>query len=252
MKLLLQIIIMLLLTTVVYSQNRMNVHSHNGSVTTFMMSEIDSITYTVDDGLFTCGNSTVTYFGKTYNTVQIGTQCWFKENLDVGTMVVSDGSHTGQQQTDNSTIEKYCYDNLESNCDTYGGLYEWNEAMQYITTEGTQGICPTGWHLPTYTEMLTLEAYASDRSSKLIDQSQTMGNNETATNTTGFSALLAGTRNCYTGSFYYGDGDRTSFWSSTENGSSAYDMTLFYDNSSVTFYSHFVKNYGFSIRCLKN
>jgi len=82
--------------------------------------------------------------GKTYNTVLIGTQCWMRENLNIGTRI--DGS---QNQTDNGTIEKYCYDDLESNCDIYGGLYQWDEAMQYVTTQGVQGICPAGWHLPT-------------------------------------------------------------------------------------------------------
>ena len=61
--------------------------------------------------------------------MQIGSQCWLRENLDVGTMVLG-----AQEQTDNGTIEKYCYDDNPANCATYGGLYQWNEAMQYDTT----------------------------------------------------------------------------------------------------------------------
>jgi uncharacterized protein (TIGR02145 family) len=38
--------------------------------------------------------------------------------------------------------------NSESYCDIYGGLYQWDEMMQYVTAEKTKGICPTGWHLP--------------------------------------------------------------------------------------------------------
>jgi uncharacterized protein (TIGR02145 family) len=95
-----------------------------------------------------CPNlATVVYEGKTYNTVAIGNQCWLKENLDVGTQI--NGS---LEQTNNSLIEKYCYGDLAANCTTYGGLYQWNEAMQYVTTPGTQGICPIGWHLPTQTD----------------------------------------------------------------------------------------------------
>jgi uncharacterized protein (TIGR02145 family) len=60
-------------------------------------------------------------------------------------------------QTDNGTIEKYCFDNTETNCDVYGGLYQWNEMMQYSTAPGVKGICPTGWHLPTDAEWCTLE-----------------------------------------------------------------------------------------------
>ena len=70
----------------------------------------------------------MTYAGKTYNTVQIGTQCWLRENLDVGTMVLG-----AQTKPTTSTIEKYCYNNNPVNCATYGGLYQWNEAMQYDT-----------------------------------------------------------------------------------------------------------------------
>jgi hypothetical protein len=50
------------------------------------------------------GIPTVEYEGKTFNTVQIGTQCWLKENLDIGTRINGD-----QNQTNNVVIEKYCY-----------------------------------------------------------------------------------------------------------------------------------------------
>ena len=104
-----------------------------------------------NDGM-SCG--TISYSGKSYNTVIIGTQCWMAENLNVGTRI--DGLN---EQIDNSIIEKYCYDDLESNCDTYGGLYQWDEMMQYSTEEGTQGICPMGWHLPDDEQWKTLEGY---------------------------------------------------------------------------------------------
>ncbi|NVN96881.1 hypothetical protein HXX01_01400, partial [Candidatus Nomurabacteria bacterium] len=72
------------------------------------------------------GTPTMVYGGHTYNTVQIGPQCWLKENLNLGTRI--NGS---QNQTNDNQIEKYCYNDLESNCDIYGGLYQWNEMMQY-------------------------------------------------------------------------------------------------------------------------
>ena len=92
--------------------------------------------------------------GKIYGTVQIGSQCWMSENLNIGTRI-----NSGVIMTDNDTIEKYCYDNLEANCDTSGGLYRWDEMMQYVTTDSTQGICPKGWHLPGDEEWKTLEMY---------------------------------------------------------------------------------------------
>ena len=61
-----------------------------------------------------------------------------------------------QEMTNNGIIEKYCYDNDPVNCATYGGLYQWDEMMQYTTQQGTQGICPAGWHLPTDAEWTIL------------------------------------------------------------------------------------------------
>lgn len=90
--------------------------------------------------------------GNVYNTVQIGGQCWMKENLRVGTRI--DGS---QEMTDNGINEKYCYDDDPSNCEIYGGLYYWDELMQYTTTQGPQGICPNGWHIPTHADWKILE-----------------------------------------------------------------------------------------------
>lgn len=58
---------------------------------------------------------------------------------------------------DNDTIEKYCYGNNLANCDNYGGLYKWNEMMQYTTQQGAQGICPPGWHIPEDEEWKILE-----------------------------------------------------------------------------------------------
>ncbi len=60
-------------------------------------------------------------------------------------------------QTDNETIEKYCYNDLESNCAQWGGLYQWPELMDYVTTSGAQGICPAGFHVPTDNEFKILE-----------------------------------------------------------------------------------------------
>lgn len=93
------------------------------------------------------GTLTVTYEGQVYNTIQIFSQCWLKENLNVGTMIQGD-----LNMTDNGIFEKYCYYNESDSCAKYGGLYQWDEMMQYTIQQGTQGICPPGWHLPTDVE----------------------------------------------------------------------------------------------------
>jgi uncharacterized protein (TIGR02145 family) len=140
---------------------------------------------------FECGISQVLYSNKTYNTVQIGSQCWLKENLDVGTRI-----DVTQEQTNNSTIEKYCYNNDPNNCNTYGGLYQWNEAMQYTTAEDARGICPNGWHLPTNVEFQALGTSVGGDGNALKEIGQGVGGGA-GTNTSGFSALLAGFRYNY-------------------------------------------------------
>jgi len=210
-----------------------------------------NITMTVTSTGSSCvGTPTVVYAGKTYNTVQVGTQCWLRENLDVGVYVAS--TSTGSVHSDvsnNGTIEKYCYKNNEANCATYGGLYDWNEAMAYSTTPGTKGICPSGWHIPTKTEFETLMASVGNDGNKLKREDQGTGSG-VGTNTSGFSALLAGFRS-YNGYFYYLGGS-AAFWSSTEdNATYAYDMNLWYDDSSI-FMDDDLKELGFSIRCLKD
>jgi uncharacterized protein (TIGR02145 family) len=187
---------------------------------------------------------TVTYEGKIYNTVLIGSQCWLKENLDVGTMILG-----SQIMSNNGVKEKYCYNNDPNNCNIYGGLYQWSEAMQYTTTPGTQGICPPGWHIPTLAEFQTLKTAVNNDGNalKAVGQGSGVG---AGTNTSGFSALLAGFRH-YVGGFY-SLGYRAYFWSSTEyDASNAYYLHLNYDNSFIDLY-YGNKEYGFSVRCLKD
>ena len=103
----------------------------------------------------------VSYLGKTYHSVLIGNQIWLKENLDVGNMI-----NGTQLQNNNGVIEKYCYENDPNNCVKYGGLYKWDEAMQYTTISGTKGICPSGFHIPTKEDFETLKATAITNKTK--------------------------------------------------------------------------------------
>lgn len=98
-----------------------------------------SCSFTVDITPIPACGTPITYDNKTYNTVQIGGQCWMAENLNVGYQ-----NYNTNNQTDNNIHEKYCYDDIGTNCTIYGGLYQWNEMMQYETTEGSKGICPGG------------------------------------------------------------------------------------------------------------
>jgi len=149
---------------------------------------------------FTCGNAWYDVRdGKSYNTVLINGRCWFAQNLNVGTLVTNTSG-----QANNQVIEKFCYNNLEVNCNYFGGLYYHTEAMNYITTPGSRGICPEGWHIPTDHEWHELEMFldnsitdttimgwrGTDCGSKMkeIGTVYWTSPNSGATNSSGFSA----------------------------------------------------------------
>jgi len=188
------------------------------------------------------GVPTFSYDGKIYHSVQIGSQCWLKENLSVGKQIGGI-----QYATNNGIIEKYCYNNDPANCNTYGGLYRWDEAMQYTTIEGTRGICPMGWHIPTEAEFQRLinTVGGDDDALKAVGQA-------TGTNTSGFSGLLTGESYYQGGNNYTGLGDYTRFSSSTVSGRyTAYYMYLDYGTVGVQSLSRLDAG-GNSIRCIKD
>jgi uncharacterized protein (TIGR02145 family) len=204
------------------------------------------------------GIPTVTYEGQTYNTIQIFSQCWLKENLNAGEMISST-----QDMTNNGVIEKYCLSNNPSNCEIYGGLYQWNEAMQYSQLEGAQGICPEGWHIPTGEEMFILTSatdsqisigspgsYDSGLNLKSTEGWHGSGN---GTDLFGFSSWPAGSRD-YDG-YFYGDTYFTNFWSSLEfdfKKADYYAFKLYLSHDSNTSYHTITYKYiGASVRCIK-
>lgn len=104
------------------------------------------------------GLDSVLYEGQWYHTVQIFSQCWLSENLNVGNMIQGTTN-----PSNNGIIEKYCFGNTPSICENKGGLYQWEEMMNYTTEEGAQGICPAGFHLPSDEEWKVLEGVADSQ-----------------------------------------------------------------------------------------
>ena len=212
-------------------------------------------------------STTVIYNGVIYNTIQIGDQCWMKENLR--TTKYNDGTSipnvTNSSTWTSTTSGAYCcYGNDPSNCVTYGALYNW-----YAVKTGK--LCPSGWHVPSDAEWTTLTNYLSANStywcgsnSSYIAKSLAsttswnsstdtcaVGNNLSANNSTGFSALPGGNRSFSDGSFNTLGYDGY-WWSSTENdGSNAWDRNLHCSNANVD-RSNTNKRHGFSVRCLRD
>lgn len=208
----------------------------------------------------------------TYNTVQIGTQCWMKENLRT-TRYANGTSIALGSSTRSTTAYRYYPDNNSSNVSTYGYLYNWkalmgNSSSSSANPSGVQGICPTGWHVPSDAEWTQLTDYVSGQSQYVCGVSNSLiakalasttgwqsssqicavGNNPSFNNITGFSALPAGG---YFG-YYLNFGDDAYFWSATEyDYGNAYYSAFSYNDANVNrHYSN--KYYGFSVRCVRD
>jgi len=203
----------------------------------------------------------VLYEGQSYKIVKIGTQTWMAENLNVGVKI---DYHLNQ--TDNDTIEKYCYANDDNNCIDFGGLYQWNEMMQYNpsdngTTGTTQGICPPGWHIPTSQEWITLIEYLGGTAiagGKLKETGfeHWKSPNLSATNESGFTALPGGNLAHHEGQpLLFAHLHERGLWvCSTEfSNNNIYYIYINYDSPGAFLtYENDIKNFGNSVRCIKD
>lgn len=242
MKKIFYVVIALLMISSLSAQNKKLTLYYTDSVKVVDIAGLDSMT------IFICGASKVSYGGKDYNTVLIGNQCWLKENLEVGTQI-----NHGQWPDNNSVIEKYCYNDIPVNCETYGGLYLWNEAMQYVTTEGTQGICPDGWHMPTEVDVQTLITSVGNDGNALKREDQGTGTGQ-GTNTSGFSFLLAGGKE-YSGGYYSGLGTIGRIYIGKVGScgySCVYSFEVYDNNNTIYFSQGAMPSWGMSVRCIKN
>jgi uncharacterized protein (TIGR02145 family) len=183
-----------------------------------------------------------------------------KENLNIGSML--NGS---VNQSNNSVIEKYCPNNDASLCEVYGGLYQWDECMQYTVAPGGQGICPSGWHIPTSAEWCvmttfldnTTDCYCScwsgtDVGGKLKESGldHWISPNTGATNESGFTALGAGYRNALGNLINFKE--NAHFWTSNEVLSpNAMRRNLTSGTATIGRYA-VSKSFGKSIRCIKD
>jgi uncharacterized protein (TIGR02145 family) len=210
---------------------------------------------------FTCGDTLVdTRDGKKYLTVLIGSQCWMKQNLNYGKTVSSYSStSTHSDMFNNSIAEKYAPNGDSTKLPQYGGLYEWDEVMNYSTVAGSKGLCPANWHVPTDAEwqsmitaaggtMITTTGGSGGNKLKAVGEGFGAG---AGTNTSGFSAKAAGDRDSY--GIFYGLGLRFIFWTSTQTTSpSAYQYTLWAEKDTIARDGNIQKITGLSCRCVRD
>ena len=187
-----------------------------------------------------------------YRTVTIGSQTWMAENLNY------------------ETAGSYCYNDEDSYCATYGRLYTWASAMDSagnwsergkgcgnnkycVPTYPLRGVCPEGWHLPSYGDWETLLAAVDE--TKLMVAAQKLKaksgwhDNDNYSDEYEFSVLPAGAKTV-NGKYFY-EGNSAYFWTSTED--SKESVSNFYMSSGPTAYwSLLEKSYGASVRCVKD
>lgn len=167
--------------------------------------------------------------GKSYKWLKINDNAWMEENLNFNTYPGS-----------------WCYENQSSNCASYGRLYVWTTA----TTA-----CPAGWHLPSDTEWTALADYLGGENEcggkmKETGSSHWKSPNTAATNSSGFNALPAGFRGV--NGYFFNSGSNIYFWSSSElNATRAWKRVLYHNNDNMSHLSY-GKDYGFSVRCVRD
>ncbi len=180
-----------------------------------------------------------TGFGAPSNTralVEIGGQCWAKFNMNIA-----------------SASNSWCYNN--TSCNTDGRLYNWSGAMNGSTTERAQGVCPTGWHVPSDCEWMYLEntlgmSTTDQQLSGTWRNSGNVGTKLKSSGSSGFTALLAGYR--ISNGTFSNRGTNGYWWSSSETSATlARRRGLDSSQAGVYRYSSY-KTDGFSVRCLKD
>lgn len=218
--------------------------------------------------------------GNSYDAVQIGSQIWMAENLR--TSRYADGAEIPLGPS-SSTTSPYRYNpnNDVNNVSTYGYLYNWpaimhGESGSDANPSGVQGICPNGWHVPSIAEWKQLTNYVGSQSQYICGNDTSyiakaisattgwynsmepcaVGNDLSANNATGFSALPAGD---FRDGYYNFFGETASFWSATDFSGSDYGIPFtrmyylfLYLHSANVQESGFVKDYGLSVRCVRD
>ena len=187
---------------------------------------------------------------KTYAVTQIGDQCWFAEDLmyDCGNTTWN-GNSCRLNGNAAGTVADATSPSMH---------YQWEAVMNGSTTEGAQGLCPTGWTVPTDDEWKTLEMFLGMTQEQADLVNAWRGTNQgqqlkstnpswNGTNTVGFNAVPAGAR--LTSGTLFSVGSAGDWWSSSPSGSNAWRRYLYSGSSAVHRLTHSQAN-GFLVRCL--
>jgi uncharacterized protein (TIGR02145 family) len=251
--------------------DRLEYKAYSGVMSTVIM-DVPTSSKTVTFNFVSCtdrdGNNytTISIFkpskSKTMSSdtsITIDTIVWMQQNINVGTMI---GGGLPQDST-GGIIKKWCYNNDSTQCQIYGGLYQWYNIMQFDTSSSdtiVQGICPSGWHISTdydwYVMMHNIDTSFAQIDSTVGGKLKEIGTSHwlapnPASDSLGFTALPSGNYEPGSGGFQ-SMGIGTDFWTSKKQ----------YSNSSIKYELNYLNtsllrigapnNIGYSVRCVKN
>jgi uncharacterized protein (TIGR02145 family) len=256
MKTICTIIAAFFLSINLFSQDTMYVNLNNGTTSKFVVDEIDSITFKEP--------SLRDYDGNIYKTITVGNQEWMAENLKATHYadgspiphVTGDATWAALPDNNEDTVRAYCWynDDEATYKNLYGALYTYAAATNGDNSGSeVQGVCPTGWHLPSDAEWTALTDALGGASvaGGILKATSGWNDDGNGTDDIGFAALPGGLRSSYGGSFGHA-GRYGYWWSSTEyNASYAWYRYMYYDIAEVYRYGS-SKSYGFSVRCVRD
>jgi len=216
--------------------------------------------------------------GYEYSTVEIGDQCWFAENLRTehytnGDSIPANLSDGEWSSTTSGAVAVYGEDegcegaSPDGNaCDPDWSLNEYGRLYNWYAVDDARGLCPTGWHVPSDEEWMTLEmelgmseSEANDLGWRGTDQGTQMkttygwysGGN--GTNSSGFSGLPGGARMesyCCGGGYFGNAGWYGFWWSSSQSDFGAYSRWFRVEHDVRRVHQSLTE--GLSIRCLRD
>jgi uncharacterized protein (TIGR02145 family) len=185
---------------------------------------------------------TISWKGRSYRTTTIGSQTWMAEDLNLRSLNGTD------------TLGS-CYDETQANCDVYGRLYTWTEAMNGAVASdaapsGVRGLCPDGWHLPSKAEWdvlftRTITGYPT------VDTNWSLPLRATASSWNGTDAF--GFRGLPAGGKYPSSADlnqETHFWTSNSDAAGKAWTAKFKNDASP--FENLDRSFAYPIRCLKD
>ena len=208
-----------------------------------------------------CNNQTsVTYQGYEYEIVEIGDQCWFSENCKY----LPNVSPSSEASLTDPYYYVYGYEGTDveaamsmDNYQAYGVLYNWPAII-------SNGICPTGWHIPSDVEWQILEIslgmseFEAESTSfrgapvgNYIKSTSEWNSEGNGSNSSGFNGIPGGMRNDYLSDFD-GMGNYGYWWTSSEVEDSSAWYRLLYKFSDDVYRASFWKHGGMSSRCIKS